>query len=287
MGVKQVYPGRYLPDTLLTLIQRERVTFSHCVPTILHMMLTSPASRNIDLSGWKVVIGGSALPKGLAKMAMDKGVDIFGGYGMSETCPIVSLAQLKPSMTELDADEQLEYRTRAGIPGQLVDLRIVDDEMQDVPHDGKSSGEVVVRAPWLTQGYLNDPINSENLWRGQSGVSSQNGQCQKFVLWITWRRPVLVSSTRRSCARSTASTLRMCSINRLPVPQTGFSTKQGQQHIASALPQTKIALLKKRGKRQHHDGEEKNDEEEVGPRPDREAHHRGNVGGLYEGNHNA
>jgi len=133
---------------------------------ILHMMLTSPASRNIDLSGWKVIIGGSALPKGLAKMAMDRGVDIFGGYGMSETCPIVSLAQLKPSMTELDADEQLEYRTRAGIPGQLVDLRIVDENMQDVPHDGKTSGEVVVRAPWLTQGYLNDPINSENLWRG-------------------------------------------------------------------------------------------------------------------------
>src|SRR5205823_11454275 len=99
-------------------------------------------------------------------MAMDKGVDIFGGYGMSETCPIVSLAQLKPSMTELDADEQLEYRTRAGIPGQLVDLRIVDENMQDVPHDGKTSGEVVVRAPWLTQGYLHDPANSENLWRG-------------------------------------------------------------------------------------------------------------------------
>ena len=104
MGVKQVYPGRYLPDALLTLIQREQVTFSHCVPTILHMMLSSPASQNIDLSGWKVVIGGSALPKGLAKMALDKGIDIFGGYGMSETCPILSLAQLKPSMTEVDAD---------------------------------------------------------------------------------------------------------------------------------------------------------------------------------------
>src|SRR6266851_9075602 len=166
MGVKQVYPGRYLPDALLTLIQREKVTFSHCVPTILHMMLSSPASQNIDLSGWKVIIGGSALPKGLAKLAMDKGIDIFGGYGMSETCPILSLAQLKPSMTELDADTEIEYRTRAGIPGQLVDLRIVDDEMQDVPHDGVASGEVVVRAPWLTQGYLNDPANSENLWRG-------------------------------------------------------------------------------------------------------------------------
>jgi fatty-acyl-CoA synthase len=188
IGVKQVYPGRYLPDTLLTLIQQEHVTFSHCVPTILHMMLTSPASQNIDLSGWKVVIGGSALPKGLAKLAMDKGIDVFGGYGMSETCPVLSLAQLKPSITELDVDlaptrpandaaasgfaqagrkeKEIEYRTRAGVPIQLVDLRIVDEQMHDVPHDGKASGEVVVRAPWLTQGYLNDPANSENLWRG-------------------------------------------------------------------------------------------------------------------------
>ena len=166
MGVKQVYPGRYLPDTLLALIKQEHVTFSHCVPTILHMMLTNPASRDIDLSGWKVVIGGSALPKGLAKMAMDRGIDIFGGYGMSETCPVLSIAQLKPDMAELDADKEIEYRTKAGIPIQLVDLRIVDDEMHDVPHDGKASGEVVVRAPWLTQGYLHDSANSENLWRG-------------------------------------------------------------------------------------------------------------------------
>ena len=166
MGVKQVYPGRYLPDSLLALIKREHVTFSHCVPTILHMMLSSPAVNSVDLSGWKVIVGGSALPKGLAKLAMDKGIDIFGGYGMSETCPILSLAQLKPSMTELDADTEIEYRTRAGLPIQLVDLHIVDEQMQEVPHDGKASGEVVVRAPWLTQGYLNDPANSEDLWRG-------------------------------------------------------------------------------------------------------------------------
>jgi fatty-acyl-CoA synthase len=166
MGLKQVYPGRYLPDALLALIQREHVTFSHCVPTILQMMLSSPAAANADLSGWKVVIGGSALPKVLARQALDKGIDIFGGYGMSETCPVLALAQLKPSMTALDADTEIEYRTRAGLPIQLVDLRIVDDELQDVPHDGKATGEVVVRAPWLTQGYLNDPANSEELWRG-------------------------------------------------------------------------------------------------------------------------
>jgi len=166
MGIKQVYPGRYLPDMLLALIQREKVTFSHCVPTILHMMLSSPAAGEVDLSGWKVIIGGSALPKGLAKLAMDRGIDVFTGYGMSETCPIMSLAQLKPSMTALDIDQQLDYRTRAGLPIQLVDLRVVDEQMRDVPHDGEASGEVVARAPWLTQGYLNDPANSEQLWRG-------------------------------------------------------------------------------------------------------------------------
>src|SRR5437667_7278187 len=95
------------------------------------MMLSSPAAGNVDLSGWKVVIGGSALPKGLAKLAMDKGIDIFGGYGMSETCPVLSLAQLKPGLTELDADTEIAYRTKAGLPIQLVDLRIVDVQMQD------------------------------------------------------------------------------------------------------------------------------------------------------------
>src|SRR5260370_31535607 len=82
IGARQVYAGRYLPDTLLTLIQQEHVTFSHCVPTILHMMLTSPASRNRDLSGWKVIIGGSALPTGLATLARGKGIAVFSAYGM-------------------------------------------------------------------------------------------------------------------------------------------------------------------------------------------------------------
>ena len=166
IGAKEVYPGRYRPESLLTLIQQERVTFSHCVFTILDMLLKSPASQDIDLSGWKVVIGGGPLPKGLAKLAMDRGIDIFGSYGLSETCPSVTLTQLKPDMSELGADTELEYRTKAGIPVQLVDLRIVDEDMHDVPHDGKASGEVVVRAPWLTQGYLHDPANSEKLWQG-------------------------------------------------------------------------------------------------------------------------
>ena len=166
LGVKQVYPGRYVPEYLLSLIQREDVTFSHCVPTILQMLLSSPKVEETDLSRWKVIIGGAALPQALARQARNRGVDIFAAYGMSETCPILVLAQLKPHMLDWDEERQLEIRCKTGLPIPMVELRIVDDEMNDMPHDGVSQGEVVVRTPWLTQGYLKDPQNSEQLWRG-------------------------------------------------------------------------------------------------------------------------
>ena len=63
LGVKQVYPGRYEPQRVLELIGREGVTFSHCVPTVLQMVLSAPDSEKVDLSRWKVVIGGSALAR--------------------------------------------------------------------------------------------------------------------------------------------------------------------------------------------------------------------------------
>lgn len=165
MGIRQVYPGRYLPAKLLALIAREKVTFSHCVPTILHMLLEHPDAAQTDLEGWKVIIGGAALPRALAQRALARGVDIFGGYGMSETCPLLTIAQIDVDSVT-DADEVLSLRTKAGIPVPLVDLRIVDPDMGDVVHDGVATGEVVARAPWLTQGYLNDPDASAALWVG-------------------------------------------------------------------------------------------------------------------------
>ena len=166
LGVKQVYPGRYAPDLLMQLIREEGVTFSHCVATILSMVLSAPAAGQADLSKLKVVIGGGALPRGLATAALQRGIDIFAGYGMSETCPILSLAQIQPSALTEGADEEVRLRCKAGLPVPLVDVRIVDQDMRDVPWDGRSTGEIVVRAPWLTQGYLHDPEASEQLWSG-------------------------------------------------------------------------------------------------------------------------
>ena len=165
LGVKQVYPGRYQPASLLRLIAQERVSFSHCVPAILQMLLDAPESAATELKGWKVIVGGSALTLGLARRASDRGIEVWSGYGMSETCPVLTCAQVKPGL-DLDAEQHLALRCKAGKPLLLVDLRIVDPDMRDVPHDGKSVGEIVARAPWLTQAYGGDPAASEQLWRG-------------------------------------------------------------------------------------------------------------------------
>jgi len=165
LGMKQVYPGRYSPDMLLKLIKCEKVTFSHCVPTVLHMVLNSALANDTDLARWKVLIGGSAFPKGLAQAALDRGIDVYAGYGMSETCPLLTLSQVTSAMLG-DADRELEVRTKAGRAIPLVDLRVIDANNDDVARDGVAAGEIVARAPWLSQGYLNNPQASELLWAG-------------------------------------------------------------------------------------------------------------------------
>ncbi|MBK9160933.1 MAG: fatty acid--CoA ligase [Nitrosomonadales bacterium] len=165
LGVKQVYPGRYQPDVLLQLIGSEGVTFSHCVPTLLHMLLSSPLAKETELGGWKVVIGGSALPKGLAQAALERGIDVYAGYGLSETCPILSLGLLEAGEDD-GTEAAIERRIKAGRAIPLVDMRIVNEFGRELPQDGRAAGEVVVRAPWLTQGYLRDAAASDRLWEG-------------------------------------------------------------------------------------------------------------------------
>ncbi len=177
LGVKQVYPGKYAPDLLLKLIAKENVTFSHCVPTILHLLMNHPQYATTDLSNWKVIIGGAALPKAMCKSGMDKGIDIFTGYGMSETCPILTLGQV--SEQDLTQDEEVEIRCKTGRTLPLVDLKVVDEQLNEVPRDGESVGEIVVRTPWLTQGYLKDQRNSEQLWRGGYLHTGDVANCNK------------------------------------------------------------------------------------------------------------
>jgi fatty-acyl-CoA synthase len=166
LGIKQVYAGKYEPAMLLKLILTEKVTFSHCVPTIIQMLVSTPVVKQFDLTKWKVVIGGARLPKGLAQAAMEMGIQIYGAYGMSETCPLVSMANIKPNMVGKTMIENVDTLIRTGLPAPFVYARIMGPDGKLLPHDGETTGELVLRAPWLTEGYYNEPDKTKDLWYG-------------------------------------------------------------------------------------------------------------------------
>ncbi|OPZ59825.1 MAG: Long-chain-fatty-acid--CoA ligase [Deltaproteobacteria bacterium ADurb.Bin510] len=164
VGARQIYPGRHNPHTALELIRDQKVTFSHCLPTMLHMIMSDPLVDEVDLSRLKLIVSGAKISRQLAQDAMGKGLNIYSGYGMSEACPLISVSHLKPDKGHSTKD-RLDAVTSAGIPAPLVELRIVDHLGTPLPHDGSSVGEIVVRSPWLTRGYYNDADRGHNLWR--------------------------------------------------------------------------------------------------------------------------
>lgn len=168
LGLKQVYPGKYEPAMILRLVLTEKVTVSHCVPTVLQMIVgAGPMLQSFDLSHWRIVIGGARLYRGLAEQATRLGIKVWAGYGMSETCPVLTFSHLKPFMeTEWDEDRRLDQYIKTGISIPFVYMKVVDAAGNEVARDGEQTGEIVVRAPWCVQGYYKDPEKSAELWAG-------------------------------------------------------------------------------------------------------------------------
>ncbi|AHG42520.1 long-chain fatty acid--CoA ligase [Pseudomonas syringae CC1557] len=166
LGLKQVYPGRYEPEMLVELWRREKVTFSHCVPTILQMLLNAKGAQDADFGGWKIIIGGSALTRTLYQAAKARGIQLTAAYGMSETGPLISVAHINEELKAGSEDERITYRIKAGVPGMLVEAAIIDQEGNFLPADGETQGELVLRAPWLTESYVREPEKGAELWAG-------------------------------------------------------------------------------------------------------------------------
>ncbi|MCL4453374.1 MAG: long-chain-fatty-acid--CoA ligase [Candidatus Thermoplasmatota archaeon] len=164
-GIKYVLPGKYEWDRIVETMEKEKVTNSAMVPSILYLLLQ--AKRGPEVLGklkLKSVIGGAALNEGLAKTAETLGMTVVTGYGMSETGPILTLANYSNDIMAFSSEKKQEYRRKTGIPVPFVDLRVVSDG-EDVEKNNKEIGEIIVRAPWLTEGYIKDPEKTAKLWK--------------------------------------------------------------------------------------------------------------------------
>ncbi|AKA49081.1 long-chain fatty acid--CoA ligase [uncultured archaeon] len=165
-GMKYVLPGKYDYPRLARIIKEQGVTVSAMVPSILYMIMNVPDVQNfVGKDKFRVIIGGSALPRGLAMKAKELGMEVSAGYGLSETAPVLTLATFNQDVLRMSDDEKFEVSLKTGLPIALVHLMVIDSEGNEVPKDGKSIGEIVVRAPWLTKQYTKDPAGTEKLWK--------------------------------------------------------------------------------------------------------------------------
>jgi fatty-acyl-CoA synthase len=159
-GATIVYPGPDLSAPgLITLFERERVTFAAGVPTvwggIQQYLMEHPEADTASIRAF--LCGGSAVPRAMIEwFHRERGILVQQGWGMTETNPVASIAALLPEHDGLAFEEQLDHLQTAGIPVAGLQVRIVDEDGNELPHDGVAFGELLIRGPWIAAEYYRD-----------------------------------------------------------------------------------------------------------------------------------
>ncbi len=155
-GAKLVFPGPKLDgESIHELLVAEGVTFAAGVPTVWLGLLNYWREHNTRVPSLKrTVIGGTAIPQSMLQAFQDEfGVEVRHAWGMTEMSPLGTVSIVKPSMAEAGKAERERVQIKQGRAVFGVELKIVDDQGKDLPHDGKAYGELMVRGPWITSGY--------------------------------------------------------------------------------------------------------------------------------------
>ncbi len=156
-GAKVVMPGPRLDGpSLFELMDQEEVSMAAGVPTIWLGLLSEMRKQGRAPHGFvRTLVGGSAAsPAMIAAYEGEFSVEVMQGWGMTEMSPIGSVSNVPPRMAHRSFDERVALKAKQGRQLFGVELDIVDDEDRPLPHDGKASGRLVARGPWIASGYF-------------------------------------------------------------------------------------------------------------------------------------
>ncbi|MEZ4525002.1 MAG: AMP-binding protein [Desulfobacterales bacterium] len=150
---------QFVPKTVLQIIQDEKITAAMMVPTMINFLLNVPELDSYDLNSLKwIMVGGAPMsPANAARMMEKLGCQYISGYGLTETTPLLTVGNLKDTLANADEAEKMNYITRTGLEVPGVDLRVVDSSGNDVPQDGITVGEIIVRGDNVMKGYWKLP----------------------------------------------------------------------------------------------------------------------------------
>ena len=157
VGAKIVNPGPNMDgESIYQLLTEEKVTFTAAVPTVWLMLMQHLETNKLDLPDLEtVVIGGSAVPRVmLEKFERDYGVSVKHAWGMTEMSPLGTIASFKAGMENMTFDEQMDIKVKQGRPPYLMEMKITDDDGNELPRDGKAFGHLMVRGPFVVGEYI-------------------------------------------------------------------------------------------------------------------------------------
>ncbi|WP_127110317.1 3-(methylthio)propionyl-CoA ligase [Pararhodobacter zhoushanensis] len=157
-GAKMVFPGAAMDGkSLYELFEDEGVTVSAGVPTVWQGLLGHTEANNLTFSTMRrTVIGGSACPPAMLRAFDEKyNVQVLHAWGMTEMSPLGTVCTLKAGAETMTADERFATLSKQGRAIFGVDMKIVDEDGNELPWDGKTSGELLVRGPWIVESYFN------------------------------------------------------------------------------------------------------------------------------------
>ncbi|WP_084221690.1 long-chain fatty acid--CoA ligase [Mesobacillus subterraneus] len=157
-GSTQVLPGPlFTPKLLAELIDQEKVTFTAGVPTIWLGLLNELEKGSYDTSSLRAIVcGGSAAPRGMIKAFETKyKIPFLHAYGMTETTPLATVSRLKSYQIGLEEEEILDIRSKQGLLVPGLEMKVISGN-GEVKWDGEEMGELLLRGPWIADGYYKD-----------------------------------------------------------------------------------------------------------------------------------
>jgi len=168
LGFKQVMVRRFDPTTVFTLIERHRANEMSLVPTMANMLLNAPNVEQFDLSSLRtIMLGGAASsPELVQRMEARFHCDVFAGYGLTETSPVLTTGRLPAYMKDLPDPERYRRQSMAGWPIPGAEVRVADLMGEPVPRDGKTIGEVLARGDNVMMGYYKEQAATDAVMMG-------------------------------------------------------------------------------------------------------------------------
>ncbi|GGL66793.1 long-chain-fatty-acid--CoA ligase [Halocalculus aciditolerans] len=164
-GATQVLPGPHPePADIASLVENEGVNKTAGVPTVWRGLLQYAREADPDLSSLEYVMsGGSAAPPKLIDDYREElDAELVVGYGMTETSPVTHVAEHRTDTRDYEGDDLTELRAHAGLPSPGVMMKVIGDDGEEVPWDGESLGELLMKGPWVTTEYFNAPEKTKS-----------------------------------------------------------------------------------------------------------------------------